>query len=403
MWNAITSTSLIPNVVFISGFQGVVAHALITRLYYVHYILNRGVMTEQSRDFGDLARGLALLHEALGPTANIQTAGSRSLHPPDLPLTLFLRTQRQAHVSLVFPQNLEAKKISTSTSLVVVGRRFPSQVTARWRKAAQSFIDLRGEVFLEVPGLLIDKKVKPRKDQRRPELATADPFTDLASKITRWLLENPPGIACGVRQLANVTKVSLGTASKIVRVLEARELIVVSRIGRKATITVENPRALFTAWASVYDWSQNVSLRVHAPIADPKAFLSTLPKKFTMLSERWALTMHAGASTVVQHAVSRQTHIYVENTNADSLEAIAAQLNWVPDAEGGLTLMRPYYRKSLWSGITRTKGLPVVSPLQLALDLWNYPVRGREEAIQVLRKTLPWIADGKAASRQPAE
>jgi hypothetical protein len=46
--------------------------------------------------------------------------------------------------------------------------------------------------------------------------------------------------------------------------------------------------------------------------------------------------------------------------------------------------MRPWYAESVWFGLERRKGLPVVSELQLILDLWQYPVRGLEQAEHLL-------------------
>jgi hypothetical protein len=49
-------------------------------------------------------------------------------------------------------------------------------------------------------------------------------------------------------------------------------------------------------------------------------------------------------------------------------------------------LMRPWYARSAWEGMREVNGVPVVSDLQLVLDLWHYPVRGREQAEMLLRR-----------------
>jgi len=53
-----------------------------------------------------------------------------------------------------------------------------------------------------------------------------------------------------------------------------------------------------------------------------------------------------------------------------------------------LILVRPYYRNSAFYDGRRIDGLPVVSDIQLYLDLYGYPVRGREQAEHLFQKRL---------------
>jgi hypothetical protein len=49
----------------------------------------------------------------------------------------------------------------------------------------------------------------------------------------------------------------------------------------------------------------------------------------------------------------------------------------------------PFYTHSAWHGAQSAHGLPVVSTLQLILDLWHYPIRGREQAEHLITHVLP--------------
>src|SRR5690348_4119236 len=98
---------------------------------------------------------------------------------------------------------------------------------------------------------------------------------------------------------------------------------------------------------------------------------------------RWAFTLQAGASLVAPHASWDRVHIYVDVPSAEgphALTALAARAGWTPAADGRLVLLAPYYTASAWHGVRTIERLPVVSDLQLVLDLWHYPVRGREQA-----------------------
>jgi hypothetical protein len=65
--------------------------------------------------------------------------------------------------------------------------------------------------------------------------------------------------------------------------------------------------------------------------------------------------------------------------------------------------MLPYYSDSVWWALERRRGLPVVSALQLALDLWHYPLRGREQAEHLLETQLRPLWEGDAAAGEGGE
>ena len=54
-------------------------------------------------------------------------------------------------------------------------------------------------------------------------------------------------------------------------------------------------------------------------------------------------------------------------------------------AGGNVYLIKPYYKKSIFLYKQKIKGYPVVSNLQLYLDLYHFPQRGREHADYLLK------------------
>jgi len=75
----------------------------------------------------------------------------------------------------------------------------------------------------------------------------------------------------------------------------------------------------------------------------------------------------------------------VDVGDAEELVDVAREQGWPVGDGGRLVLMKPFYRDSVWPGVRQIDGLPVVSDLQLALDLWHYPLRGREQAEHILQ------------------
>jgi hypothetical protein len=58
------------------------------------------------------------------------------------------------------------------------------------------------------------------------------------------------------------------------------------------------------------------------------------------------------------------------------------------DQGANLVLMWPYYKHSVFYDNQEIEGLRVVSDIQLYLDLYGYPVRGREQAEHLYDKRL---------------
>jgi hypothetical protein len=146
---------------------------------------------------------------------------------------------------------------------------------------------------------------------------------------------------------------------------------------------------LFHAWTRVYDWKRNESLTVAAPVGDPSRFLRRLPALLAH-APRWALTMQAGASLLAPHAAWENIHIYVDVATLAELAEVARTAGWEQGAGGRITLMRPWYTSSAWLDSRDVRGITVVHPLQLMLDLWHYPVRGREAAEFIADTLLSW-------------
>jgi hypothetical protein len=96
--------------------------------------------------------------------------------------------------------------------------------------------------------------------------------------------------------------------------------------------------------------------------------------------------------TTLPHAIWDRVHVYVDVPPAHAphgLMEVAARADWPPGDSGRLVLLAPYYTTSVWEGVRPIGQLPVVSDLQLVLDLWHYPVRGREHAKRLIEMKFP--------------
>ena len=98
-------------------------------------------------------------------------------------------------------------------------------------------------------------------------------------------------------------------------------------------------------------------------------------------------TCMAGASLLAPFATFSEVHIHLPK--AEKLKRSWQDvLSLTPDKLGPIHLISPYYADSGSYGAQVIKKLPVVSAIQLYLDCYRYPVRGREQAEHILSQVL---------------
>ncbi len=265
---------------------------------------------------------------------------------------------------------------------VWVLRRAPRHLLEELRNEGRSFVDVgRGVVRLTFPGLLIDRTDLIPLPRAPDAERMRDPFADRASLVARTLFRHPDR-SWGTRELAEAAGVSPMVVSYAVRRLAEWEALDLDRTGRTARIRLRSERRLVEVWTTHYDWRKNPHVAFAAPVGSPYRFLQRVGSAIG--KHRWALTMQAGASLLAPHATWDKVHVYVDVPSIPELHSIGASARWPADPKGQVVLLRPWYRDSLWTEIQLRHGLPVAGTLQLILDLWHYPVRGREQAEHLL-------------------
>jgi hypothetical protein len=332
-----------------------------------------------------LSKAEELIRQAVNGVGEIMISAAQD-RKADLELRL---PEHQVPVRLQlqsWPEELPRDRIPPHRplpNLVWVLRRAPTRLLGELRRDGQNFVDVsRGVVRLALPGVFIDRTdLEPASRVLEPR-RLRDPFADRASLIARTLFRQPDR-DWGTRELAQAAGVSPMLASDVVRQLANWDVVDTARHGREARIRLKSERRLVEVWTSQYDWKRNPHVAFAAPIGDPLRFLRRLPETFA--KHRWALTMQSGASLVAPHATWDKVHVYIDVPTSRDLRPLGITAGWSPDSSGRIVLMQPRYDESVWPEIEKRKELPVVSLLQLILDLWHYPVRGREQAEHLLQ------------------
>ena len=334
----------------------------------------------------DYAAAIVMLRQALGRSVTIewpphqQTGGNAVLH-------LAGGTPIKIHL-VPWGTRLEKR----TNRVVWVIPRGNKSLRSALRQRDEQFVDLAGAVRIVQAPLHVDREdLSPIRNNKLSR--QTDPFADKSSLLLRVMLESrDPTRVWGVRELASAANVGLATASDVLRTLAERQLVQIIRVGRSAEVRLTDPKQIFETWTRSYDWRLNRGVSLEAPVGDPMQFLPRLAKTLSDAvspDTKWALTLQAGAALTEPYASWDRTYVYVDVRGSDyarRLREIAAKTGWRASTQGKVVLMAPYYTVSAWFGMRRVQRFPVVSDLQLVLDLWHYPMRGREQAEHLLAR-----------------
>ena len=248
-----------------------------------------------------------------------------------------------------------------------------------------NFVDATGNLKLVAsdPAVYLNSKGEDQ-DPQRQKRKLKSLKGPAAARVVRALCDFLPPY--GVRTLAEIAPIPLGTASRVITLLEEEALL--TRDEKKQIIAVDWP-SLITRWAR--DYNVMTSNRVTTYL-EPRN-LPALITKFKRL-DRYAVT---GSIPGPNIAPARLGMIYV-----DDAESAAQKLELTPaDAGSNVWLLEPYdevvfERTQLLPATSIPDAKPIVSVAmsQLAVDLMTSPGRGPQEAqalIEQMKETeLVW-------------
>jgi len=205
-------------------------------------------------------------------------------------------------------------------------------------------------------------------------------FSPKASRIVRVLLVSPEK-EWSILNLSDEAGTAYGHTYRVIKTLLKLGLCRKTETNR---IKVANPAELLNRWAAYYDFNL---------VNDVKGYFSmernidSLLEKLSVASKdgsRYALTLHVGASLIAPYVRPASLYFYVENDMERWVERLGLQ---PAELGGNVYLVRPY-DEGVFYGMRDIRGVCIVSNIQLYVDLYNYPARGREAAEHLRREAI---------------
>ena len=177
-------------------------------------------------------------------------------------------------------------------------------------------------------------------------------------------------------------------AAAVLCELRAKGFIGGIRSGRLAYSVLQNKDELIEEWLKLYKFERNESCLYYSARED---VLSRLKSYFASkkTDTAYALTLHTGANLITNYVNTPTMYCYLPVKNFKSVSLDLRQALDLKELKrgGNFCLIKPYYKTAVFLNTQKIKGYNVVSALQLYLDLYHFPQRGRDHA-EYLLKTL---------------
>lgn len=173
-----------------------------------------------------------------------------------------------------------------------------------------------------------------------------------------------------IRELSAISGLSLGFISQFSNLLRQRGFI---KPGRR--LQVVEPGQLLNIIRDLYFFEANEIFPYYS-----QAGAEELIKKLKLANEnkRYALTRMSGSSLIAPYVRYQLVDFYVADTKEipywkDYLKLVDVEIS------GNVNIVIPQDPRIL-AQVQKLKGVSVVNNIQLYLDLYKYPARGREQA-----------------------
>jgi len=292
------------------------------------------------------------------------------------------------------------KSLKADAAFAVVAPALSPQAQAYCVANGIDFLDLAGNVSIQVPGKFTLQRLgrrSPERNQPSDSSRSMNVFSGRSSRVLRVLLEKPKvwSLTDIAKELAAEAKrvqrtfcqpvefaVSQGSISKALSSLE--EQLWIRRQG--SAVLVPEPRRLLVEWAEKY--KERYRWRLRSSFELPNPFGSGVSRINEQLQEElggaYAFTAAAAASLVAPFVELDRVDIFLGSEESGArLRKLAERESTGPK----LRLIYPY-DNGVFLYSRREGGVPIVSNLQTYLDLYARGGRDLKQADYLLSNAI---------------
>jgi len=244
------------------------------------------------------------------------------------------------------------------------------------RESGIGFVDFAGNCYISFEGVHIQKEGKKNPFLVKRKFKSL--FRLKASRILRVLLSDP-NRSWKIEQLAKEARVSNGHVYNIKEELLNREWAHFDNKGLK----LNEPESLLQEWCNEYQAEVKPCINFYSLLA-PSELETRIKMACNDLKVRYALSGLAGAFRLAPFVRYHRVTFYLENKVNELVKKM--DLKSVTSGEN-VTVITPL-DDGVFYDLRRMGEMPVVSPIQLYLDLNVLGDRGKEAADFIFKQVI---------------
>ncbi|MEI7488872.1 MAG: type IV toxin-antitoxin system AbiEi family antitoxin [Chryseobacterium sp.] len=225
-----------------------------------------------------------------------------------------------------------------------------------------------------------------------------DVFADRSSLIMAWLLLRGVSIdSFQIREVSKEVGVSLGLVQKVFEYLTYKGWLKADGLRTSKSFSVKNASEIISAWVSKYDLSKKKRFYTYRSSLEKSELIQRIEK--SKLKNEVLLCLNS-ACEAHKRSFTNLKGLELYCLSAGSRESLVKSLQLEPQEYGyEVLLVEPYYKamiesESVGSWKLACSGkLKATSPLLTFLDLYHFPLRGREQAEHLMKtefKNYSW-------------
>jgi len=246
------------------------------------------------------------------------------------------------------------------------------------KKLDVGYIDLFGNIYIDLPQIHIEKESNKTKEVEKKKQKQL--FSPVATRIIRSLLTKPEE-KWTIQLLSEKSQVSLGYAHRIVEKLIDKKFL--ERNNDYKLILIDKSR-LLDIWRDNYTFKNNTIYSYYTFEKNKDTLFNKIKKASKSIKSSYAFTLHSGASFIAPYVRYNDIHLYIKS-NMDQMIQI---LDLRPVESGANIYLIEPYDQGVMQNLQMIKGNAIVSNIQLYLDLYSYPKRGKEQAEKIREEKI---------------
>lgn len=240
------------------------------------------------------------------------------------------------------------------------------------REEGAGYLDLAGNCYLRMDDLYVEKEVEKNPFPRPGRPASL--FSPVSSRVLRAMLEEPKR-TWTLRELSKTAQVSLGQTSKVCRRLSEEEYA--GKTEKRIQLTQAGK--LLDAWREQYTLEKSTRKAYYSFERIPEQLMAKVAAMGKDKGWRYAITSFAAASLIAPFVRGVGVTTWYIN-DAAAIELWVKALDLRPVESGPNARIYIPYDPGVFYRTQSINDVTLVGNIQLYLDLYANPARGREQA-----------------------